>query len=335
MSLVLRGVDFGPVSVASGTLNNFGEGWPYHENLKKFCPGFDFSGATLVSKTGTLAARNGNMPLDKGFQPLESRPKCIYVNPLKQLAVNAVGLSNPGMKVLLETGHWQKLQDEFMISFMAANGANEQERLDETEGFARLLLQFRPHIKFQSKFGIQVNISCPNTDHDPRKLASEAIGMGKIFRAILGDIPLDLKINALTPIKAIKLIQSENVFDALTCSNTIPWGMLPNLINWKRISSDGVSPLRKRGLNQDGGLSGAPLLPVVERLIREARADGVTMPITGGGGVTCADDVDRLSLAGLSLAGGDAIAIGSVAFLRPWNVKSIIQRAYKLSQRRR
>jgi dihydroorotate dehydrogenase len=133
----------------------------------------------------------------------------------------------------------------------------------------------------------------------------------------------------MTPIKAVKLIQESGVFDSITCSNTIPWGEMPEKIHWRWISPSGISPLKKRGFKQDGGLSGKWLLPIVETWIKEARADGITMPITGGGGILCPDDVDRMFFAGVN-----AIAIGSVAFLRWWNVKPCIDRAYRLAERR-
>jgi len=335
--LVSRGVNFGPVRVASGTMSNFGEGYRYHEEIKKLpkilSDGFDFTGAKLTSKTGTLDPNKGNMPLDENFQPIERFPRCIYVNHLLQIAINAVSLSNPGMKALLETGRWQRLLDTFFISFMPIRGTPEQiqTRLDETEAFARLLMEFILNGKFLSKFGIQLNVSCPNTKHDPSfKMANEAIGLGRVLRAILGDIPIDLKINAMTPIQAVKIIQQSGVFDSITCSNTIPWGMLPEKIHWRWISPSGISPLVKRGFVQSGGLSGKWLLPITETWIKEARADGITMPITACGGILCSDDVNRMVL-----AGADAVEISSVAFLRFWNVKPCIDRAYQLAERRR
>lgn len=322
--LVSRGVSFGSAMVASGTLNNFGEGYPNHKLLKAVLGGrFDFAGATLVSKTATLAPRTGNMPLDEDFQPTEMFPKCIYLNPLKGIAVNAVSLSNPGIKALLNQRKWQNMERNHWISFMAADGNTLQLRLDETEGFAQILRKYKHD--FKARFGVQQNISCPNTDYDPAELAHEALEHGYILRKVLGDVPIDLKINAMTSIEAVRKIESNNVFDSLTCSNTIPWGKMPERISWKELFGSDVSPLRKRGLQQDGGLSGWPLLPIVETWIREARSAGIRMSITAGGGILKPDDVDCLYH-----AGANAIALGSVSFLKPWNVQPIIQRAQKL-----
>ena len=61
---------FGRVFTASGTLNFFGDGWPYHKVYKKlFGEEFDFHGATFISKTTTYSSRIGNMFLKDNLQP--------------------------------------------------------------------------------------------------------------------------------------------------------------------------------------------------------------------------------------------------------------------------
>jgi dihydroorotate dehydrogenase len=200
--LVLRGVRFNPIFGASGTLGNFREGYAYHDYLKGLFPeSFDFTGATFISKTTTDAPREGNMPLDEHFQPREFLPKCIYANPFKSIALNAVGLSGPGINALLNTEGWQNYSEPFFISFMAADGKNLQERLSETEKFAKKL---KVHLRyFLSKVGVQKNISCPNTKQNPAEFVRETIEHGLILRLILeDDVPLDLKINAMAPLKA-------------------------------------------------------------------------------------------------------------------------------------
>jgi len=326
--LVLRGLRFNPIFGASGTLGNFNEGYAYHAYLKKLFPeSFDLTGATFVSKTTTDAPREGNMPLDEHFQPREFLPKCIYANPFKGIALNTVGLSNPGINALLATEKWQRMTQPFFISFAPADGKNLQERLEETIAFANLIKKNEKF--FKAKFGIQINISCPNMNHDLALFIKEATELGYVLRSILGEIPIDLKINAMTKLQAIKAIQKERAYDSITCSNTIPFGEMPEWINWKKLFGSDVSPLIKRGFKQPGGLSGKPLLPIVERWIKEARDGGIKIPLIAGGGILCPDDVILLKNAGAS-----AIAIGSAAFLRPWNVQAIIQQANSISWRR-
>src|SRR6056297_590629 len=93
----LRGVNFGNVFAASGSLNFFGEGYWFHRFLKILFPGmFDFSGATFIAKTTPYDLNPGNMPLNEELQPQERKPKCIWVAPVKKIALNSVGLSSPG-----------------------------------------------------------------------------------------------------------------------------------------------------------------------------------------------------------------------------------------------
>lgn len=71
----LRGINFF-IFVASGALNFFGEGWRFHKLYKRIFPkGFDFSGATFVSKTTTLNERKGNMEL----APISSLVLCFPI----------------------------------------------------------------------------------------------------------------------------------------------------------------------------------------------------------------------------------------------------------------
>jgi dihydroorotate dehydrogenase len=126
-----------------------------------------------------------------------------------------------------------------------------------------------------------------------------------------------VKLNALVSPHLAAKLASHDVCDAIVCSNTIPWGQLPNQIDWERLFGTDTSPLASLG---GGGLSGKPLLPIVEDWIRAARASGLRKPIVGGGGVLSSGDADRLIDAGAS-----AIELGSVSILRPWRVAGIIR----------
>jgi dihydroorotate dehydrogenase (NAD+) catalytic subunit len=131
------------------------------------------------------------------------------------------------------------------------------------------------------------------------------------------EIPVILKVNVLTPIEAIIKIADSGLCDAITVSNTIPWGQLPELIDWKGIFGTDESPLKHLG---GGGLSGYPLLPIVAEWIYQAKNQGISIPIIGGGGILKRSDVGTLFA-----IGADAISIGSVAILRPWRIRGIIE----------
>lgn len=322
--ITIRGVPFDPVTVGSGARNHFGEGYWYHKYYKKYIPGFDFSLITHATKTITTNGRPGNMPLDENLQPVELIPRCIYVDPLKLLALNCDSHSNPGVADVLARGLLQELAKPFWISYSPTNGETPNERFEETERFALAILSQRPF--FKSKFGIQLSVHCPNIGHDPRKFPiHEILEYGRILRFILGDIPVDLKINALTSTRDVWIIQQSRIFDSITVTNTIPWGELPNMINWKKLFGSTVSPLRKRGFNMDGGLSGAPLKRIAEKWITEARADYITMIINASGGIMFPWDVECMAY-----AGADGAVIATSALLLPLFVNKNAETAHRV-----
>jgi len=332
----IKDVRLFPAFVQSGTLNHDGKGYPYHRYLKRAFPKkFDFRGANDVGKTSTFASRKGNLPLDDDLQPTERLPRCIYVNPLKQVALNCVSLSGPGLIDITQRGIYQQKTEANIMSVMAADGETPAEKLEEIDNIGRVLKMAAP--EFRASFGVENNILCPNTGLDIARitkkevvLAHETIEQGRLLRFHLGDaVPIGLKVTPMMTVRTVKIIQDSGVYDYLMLSNTIPWLELPDLIDWKKLFGSEISPLNNRGFKQPGGLSGWPLLPIVEMWIREARAYGITMIIIAGGGILYPDDINRLDL-----AGADAYSIGSVTFLRPWNVQPIIQRIHQIHARR-
>jgi len=308
--------NFSNCFLSSGSLNFFREGYWYDDWFRVLVPGFKaIDKATFVAKTTTLNQRAGNMPLDKSFRPKELKPKCIKVYPLKGVIINAVGLSGPGAKVLLDTGRWQKLIEPFFISFMAV-GSSRTERIEEMKRFVNLLSGYQD--RFVTVVGLQINISCPNTEHSTRDLADEAISFLKIASDL--GLPIDLKINTFVRNEIVKEVQDSRLCDVLTISNTIPYGS--EGINWEKLFPHGQSPLKNLG---GGGLSGKSILPLVLRRISELRAAGINLPIKGSGGILHIRDVDAMKA-----AGANAVEIGSVLILRPWRVAGIVARAAQI-----
>ena len=317
----LRGIDFGRVWGASGIQGFFGEGYPFHGAFKAFFGGlFSFDGMTFVAKTMTLNPREGNMPRkDDGITPREWRPTCICLTPRmwkKGIVLNAVGLSNPGAEALLETGRWHARREPFFLSFMAMR-KTPSERLQELEAFVALLARHLSY--FQTRCGLQINLSCPNVGIHPEELVEEACDM--LSAASSRGIPLAVKVNVLVPPQVAGEIAAHAACNAICISNSIPWGALPDRIDWVKLFGSKDSPLAKFG---GGGLSGAPLLPLVAEWIREARRAGVKKHINGGGGILHPRDVRMLHN-----AGADSIAIGSLAILRPWRLRAVIRAAQR------
>jgi dihydroorotate dehydrogenase len=129
-------------------------------------------------------------------------------------------------------------------------------------------------------------------------------------------IPIQCKFNATMLVKTVCEAANHPACDAITVSNTIPWGALPDRINWVGLFGTTKSPLHKIG---GGGLSGSPLLPLVCEWIDAARSYNFRKPIWACGGI---DSVRAVQM--VKVAGASGIQLGTVAITRPWRMKSII-----------
>lgn len=326
---------FGAVWGASGVQGFFGEGYPFHGWLRRFCPGFGFGGMCFVAKTATLNSRPGNMPLS-GITPTERLPKCVWASHRNGIALNAVGLSNPGLEALLLGQFanvpqvWQKRDKSFQISIMSTAQTSEA-RLLETKDMLGLIGRCVPD--FNSEFGIQINISCPNVgmSHGSNKeTTDEIIAVLGLAQMNVPGIKIIIKLAPTfppTPTTVGKFAKHPACW-GICMGNTIPWrSPIPWLpedselqINWDGLfGEDEKSPLQKRGLTQAGGLSGKPLLPIICEWLRQARSYGVQCHLNGGGGILHPKDVFQVFD-----AGADSVSLGSIAFLRPWNLKRCI-----------
>jgi dihydroorotate dehydrogenase (NAD+) catalytic subunit len=306
----LRGVEWGHVMNASGARGFTGEGYWFHEFLWPI--GLRYDGCTFVTKTTTMSKRPGNMWLDDDHQPLALMPDCIVVRPMTGVVLNAVGLSGPGAEAVLSRLLERRDLKPTVVSFMSVE-ADAKARFSEALSFLQMFWSF-VELKGTDNVALQVNLSCPNVGLDPSSLVGEATEVLDAT-APLG-VATMIKLNALVPPDVACRIAEHDGCDAIVCSNTIPWGQLPDRIDWKGLFGSNESPLKRYG---GGGLSGKPLLPIVEDWIRAAVRHGIKKPIVGGGGVLSWQDADRLLAAGAS-----AIELGSISILRPWRVASVI-----------
>ncbi len=311
---------FGKVWNASGVTNFFGDGYPFHAFLKPF--GLDFTGSTFVAKTATLHLRAGNMPLTKNLMPKELLPKSIWINFFGGYALNSVGLSGPGAKALFEAGRWQKRKDPFVISFMSVEDSPEK-REKELKEFISVFQKYLPG--FQAPVALQINFSCPNVGVHPEEVVREVIKGLDIASALM--IPLIPKINLEVPMRVVKQISEHPACSAICVTNTIPFGRMPEKINWQKLFRKGSPFLRHNPTFGGGGLSGKPLFPLLVEWVANAREAGIIKPLNVGGGILSAKDVKKIAPL---LRPGDSIFIGSVAFLRPWRVRGIIRIANKI-----
>jgi len=330
--MIMRGVSYGPTCIAAGAMGFFGELHEHQKLMGPFKPNLD--GSVFVSKTTTFGARLdpsrglGIMPMrNDGITPKEFAPKCILPNLerknialswrmfLKGLMLNTVGLSGPGAKVLFEDGRWQQRTKPFFISFMTV-AKTAEERIVELKNFVALFAKHLPD--FKAKVALQINYSCPNVGLNTAHLVEEVTT--DLAAAHVLKIPVTAKFNILVEPRTIWEIARNHHLDGIFISNTIHWNDLPKAgINRQELFGTDISPLAEYG---GGGLSGAPLLPLVANWIDRARAEGIKKPINAGGGI-----LSRNDLFVLKEAEADGVSLGCVCTLRPTRVQGIIKTA--------
>lgn len=316
----LRGINFGSAWIGSSALWFFGEGHWTHRYFammfgRRFCP-HEF---TFVAKTTTVESRlgkkhgeEGNMELSNDFTPKHWFPDCIVTRFFSGEMLNAVGLAGPGARKLFEGWEWQKRTKPFFLSFMTTKKG--EEAILQMKEFKNLL---QSHLLcFRAPVGLQINLSCPNAGVDLGEAARDAYIALDIFTPL--GIPLVLKFNVLISVDVVKKITEHPACDAILISNTIPYGKYGEVIDWP----EKVSPLAQYG---GGGLSGTQLFWPVYHWIKAARAAGITKPINAGGGILCAADVEQVKE-----AGADGISIATAVALRPWRLRSILERAHEV-----
>jgi len=314
--MILNGVDFGRVWCSSGALGFFGDGYWYHRAF----PGLDYSGCTFVSKTTTLRARPGNMRMKAdGVTPAELVPSCVKVKWVKGTVLNSVGLSGPGAKALLDAGRWQERTSPFVISFMSV-APDPTARFDELAAFVELL---RPRLKeFRGPVALEINYSCPNVGVKHVHVTNEAYDGLRVARFM--GVPVIANLSPDVPVTSGVEISSFG-YDALSVANTVKFGLLPDQIDWEGLWGM-ESPLAHLG---GGGVSGAPLLPLVLEWGRSASEMGLRCPLILGGGILSAADAE--AVVG---AGAEAVKLGVIGMLRPWRVRATVRRAAALCSSR-
>lgn len=306
---------FGPVWDAAGARGFDGSGWGHHWLLRLL--GLRCRGSTFVAKTITAEPRLGNTPFEATppYRPLRTFPDSVVFWPRKRTTLNAWGLSGPGVEALAEMFLDFHPTENFQVSFMPV-GADRASRLEETQKFARVLGAVLKYLGVV--VGVQLNASCPNTDHNLDEFVNELKEHLDIL-AELG-IMVFVKESVDTPFTQMLEVVGHAACTGLVTTNCVAWRNLPD---WKKVSLTGglESPLAKYG---GGGISGPYLLPFVVNRIRRYRQAGFAKHINGGGGVSCVADAKWLFE-----AGADSIFWGTVANYAPWQVPRIIRYAQR------
>ncbi|MBN2122046.1 dihydroorotate dehydrogenase [Candidatus Micrarchaeota archaeon] len=207
--------------------------------------------------------------------------------------INAVGLSNPGIKDFLpELEAAVKGSPSPVIASIFAS------TIEEFGELAKEVSQAKPSL-------IELNISCPNVnDEFGRPFACDAVSSSEVVKAAKKGtaIPLFVKLSPnVANIGAIAQAVEKAGADGITAINTVGPGM--------QINIEAAMPVLT---NKVGGVSGPAIKPVAVRCVYDIYK-ATKLPIIGTGGVTNARDAIEMVMAGATAVGiGSAVYYGGV-----------------------
>lgn len=240
-----------------------------------------------------------------GIAIKSATPHNRFGNPTPRVAetpsgmLNAIGLQNPGVDVIMERElPWLAQFDTEIIANVA--GASEEEYVEVIEK-----LNSSDVVK-----AYELNISCPNVKHGGIGLGTDPALAARVTRMAkeAATKPIYVKLSPnVTDIVAIAKAVEEAGADGLVLINTM-MGM--------RLDYHSAKPILA---NVTGGLSGPAIKPVAIRMVYQV-AQAVSIPIIGVGGITRAEDVLEFLYAGAS-----AVEVGMQNFIDPLCCVKIIE----------
>ena len=226
-------------------------------------------------------------------------------NPLPRIAecpqgmINSVGLQNPGARAVIA----EELPRLAKVFHKPAIANISGFSIDEYAECAALF-------DADARIGwLEINVSCPNVSHGGMSFGTDPACAAEVTRAVkaVAKKPVLVKLTPnVTDIAAVARACEDAGADGLSLINTL-LGM--------RID------LKKRApviANKMGGFSGRAILPVALRMVWQVY-EAVDIPIVGMGGVSCAEDVIEMMLAGAT-----AVQVGAENLVNPWACPQII-----------
>ena len=213
--------------------------------------------------------------------------------------LNSVGLQNPGVERVISE-ELPKIKTYFRKPVMAnVSGFS----LEEYAGVSALLDK-------EEQIGwLEINISCPNVHGGGMSFGTDPEAASSVVRAVkaVTSKPVIVKLSPnVTDIVAIALACEDAGADAISLINTL-LGM--------RIDMKTRRPVLA---NNTGGLSGPAVFPVALRMVWQV-AHAVKIPVVGMGGVSSAEDVIEMMLAGAT-----AVEVGAANLVDPYACRDII-----------
>lgn len=235
-------------------------------------------------------------------------------NPLPRIAegnagmLNAVGLQNPGVDAVISE-ELPKLAKAFHKPVIAnVSGFSVAEY---TEVCRRLDAQ--PQVGW-----LEVNISCPNVHGGGMSFGTEPKAAAEVTWAVkqVTTKPVIVKLSPnVTDVVSIAKACEDAGADAVSLINTV-MSMRIDLRTRRPVLA-----------NTTGGLSGPAIFPLALRMVWQVY-EAVKIPIIGLGGVSSAEDVIEMMLAGAT-----AVQVGAANLVDPYACRNIIEELPKAMER--
>lgn len=229
-----------------------------------------------------------------------------FGNPTPRIAectagmINSVGLQNPGVDHVIahELPEMEKYFHKKVIAnvsgFSIEDYAYTCERLDKIDKVGLL----------------EVNVSCPNVHNGGMSFGTTPSAAAEVTRAVkaVTTKPVYIKLSPnVTDIVEIAKACEEAGADGISMINTL-LGM--------RIDLRTKKPVVARKM---GGFSGPAIFPVAVRMVYQVY-EAVKIPIIGMGGISNAEDVIEMMLAGAT-----AVEVGAQNLVDPFACKRIVE----------
>ena len=255
--------------------------------------GYEFAEIYDINELGTFS-----------FKGTTKDPR--FGNPTPRIAectsgmINAVGLQNPGVeKVIAE--ELPKLAKCFHKPVMAnVSGFSVEDYAYTCEKLDK-----------ESQVGwLEVNVSCPNVHGGGMSFGTQPEAAAEVTRAVkaVTTKPVIIKLSPnVTDIVSIAKACEEAGADGISLINTM-LGMRINLRTRKPVIA-----------NTMGGFSGPAIFPVAVRMVYQV-AHAVNIPVIGMGGVSSAEDVIEMMLAGAT-----AVEVGAANLVNPFASRDIVR----------
>lgn len=255
--------------------------------------GYEFAELYNINCLGTFS-----------FKGTTKEPR--FGNPTPRIAectagmINAVGLQNPGVdKVISE--ELPKLKKCFNKKVMAnVSGFSVDEYAYTCE-----------RLDSQEQVGwLEVNVSCPNVHGGGMSFGTDPKAAAQVTKAVkaVTKKPVIIKLSPnVTDIVSIAKACEDAGADGISLINTL-LGMRIDLRTKKPVIA-----------NTMGGFSGSAIFPVALRMVYQV-SSAVNIPVVGMGGVSSAEDVIEMMLAGAT-----AVEIGAANLVDPFICKKIVE----------